>query len=293
MEPEDYATLGGLAAMWGASFLFIKVAVGQMSPVFMAFGRTLVGALAVLVILRLSRVPLAQMRRHWRAGLVIAIFNAALPYSLFAFGESFLDSSFAGILNASLPIWTVLMGPLWAEAETLTPARILGLGLGFVGVMVLARPTSGLVTANTIGVLACVAATWSYAFATHYSRRHLQDVPPQLSAFMQCLGAALLLLPLLLISHPTRMPSVAAIGSVLALGVGGTGIAMILAYRLIKRIGASRTSVVTYLVPPSAIFWGWLVLGEKPGPITFLSLALILLGAYLITRRSAVAVPVA
>jgi drug/metabolite transporter (DMT)-like permease len=284
MEAQDYLSLVALAGIWGASFLFIKVAVGEMAPPVLVFGRTAMGALAVLAVLRLTRVPLGTVRRHWRGGLVVAVTNAALPYTLFAFGERFIDSSLAGILNATLPLWTALMAPLWSEAESLQARQVLGLGLGFLGAIVAANPGAGTLGGSLIGVAACLLATLSYAFATHYSRRAFPGVPAQIPAFMQCLGAAVILLPLAIALHPARMPSAAALGSVAALGLGGTGLAMILAYRLVRRVGASRTTVVTYLIPPAAVFWGWAVLHEQPTLFTVLSLLLILGGVWLITR---------
>jgi drug/metabolite transporter (DMT)-like permease len=285
VEFEDYALLAVLSGIWGASFLFIKVAVTEMPPVWVTFGRSVFGAAGLVAVLFFSRVSWRGIRRHWRSGLVVAVFNAALPYTLFAFGETFIDSSLAGILNATLPLWTVLMSPLWVEAERLVPRQLVGLALGFSGAVVVAHPGRNLLAGNSIGAFMCLGATLSYAFTTHYSRRHFQQTPPQLTAFMQCVGAALLLLPLAVLFHPSRVPSSGAIGAIAALGVGGTGIGMTLAYRLVKRIGASRTTVVTYLLPPSALFWGFVVLHERPDATVFLALALILSGVFLINAR--------
>jgi drug/metabolite transporter (DMT)-like permease len=287
----DYSTLIVLSMIWGASFLFIKVAVGEMPPVWVAFGRSLTGAAGLLLVLALSRVSVRSIRRHWRAGLVIALFNAALPYTIFALGESFIPSALAGILNGTLPLWTALMAPFWIEAERLRARQIAGLLIGFGGVVVLARPSGNLLNTNSVGVLLIVGATLSYAFAVHYSRRALQQVPPQLSAFMQCFGAALLLLPLAVIFHPAHAPSLNASLSVVALGVGGTGIAMTLAYWLVQRVGASRTTVVTYMIPPFAVFWGFAVLHEKPDLTVAAALLLILSGVFFITKPAPRVVP--
>lgn len=286
VDIEDYVSLGVLAAIWGASFLFIKVAVRELSPVAMVFGRSLFGAAIVYGALRFSRMPLALFRGHLRAGLVIALFNAAIPYSLFAFGESFIDSSLAGILNATLPLWVALMSPLWREAESLRRTQAAGLGLGFLGAVILARPHGGLLSGSVLGVAACLVATLSYAFATHFSKRAFRDVPPHVPALAQCVGAALVLAPFAILTRPTHLPSPAALGAVAALGLGGTGMAMLISYRLIKRVGASRTSVVTYLLPPSALFWGVVLLHERPAATSFVALGLILGGVFLITRPS-------
>ena len=169
MELEDYAILVALSGIWGASFLFIKVAVGQMPAPWVSFGRSLAGAASLIIVLLLSRVSLSSLRRHWRTGLVVAIFNAALPYSLFAYGETTIDSSLAGILNATLPLWTALMAPLWIEAEVLTSRQLAGLGLGFAGAVIAAHPSRDLLHGNSVGAFLCLGATLSYAFSTHYS----------------------------------------------------------------------------------------------------------------------------
>ena len=284
MERDDYLWLGGLALVWGASFFFIKVAVHEIPPITLVFGRTLASALALALYLKLTRVPLAQVRSMWRPGLVIGVLNAALPYTLISSAEQYVDSSLAGILNATAPLWTALLGPLFAESDRLHPRQGIGLAMGFVGTIILAHPTGSLLSSNFLGALAVIAATLAYAVATHYSRRHFQHVPPQVPAFLQCAFAAVILAPLLVFNHPTRMPSVAAISAVLWLGVVATGLAMVVSFRLVQRIGANRTIVVTYLIPPVALFWGVLLLHERPTLAAIGALVLILGGVAFITR---------
>jgi drug/metabolite transporter (DMT)-like permease len=285
MERDDYLWLVVLAAIWGASFVFIKVGVREIPPIALVFGRSFSAALALAVYLRWTRVPWSQVAALWRPGLVIAIVNAALPYTLISTGEQYIDSSLAGILNATAPLWTAILAPLYSEAEQLRPRQGIGLAMGFAGVVVLAHPTGSLLSSNFLGALAVVVATLSYAVATHYSRRHFQAVPPQVPAFLQCALSALLLAPLLVFVHPTRVPSLAAIGATLWLGVGATGLAMVISYRLIQRVGASRTIVVTYLLPPMALLWGALFLSERPSPASIAALVLILGGVYFITHH--------
>jgi drug/metabolite transporter (DMT)-like permease len=294
MEYEDYAVLLGLAGLWGASFLFIKLAVGEMSPFFLVFGRCLAAAAGLALFMPLARIPMSALRRQWKAGLVIAVFNAALPYCLIAFGEKSIDSSLAGILNGTAPLWTAMLAPLWAEADGLHPQQYGGLALGFIGVVVLARPSGGILSSSSIGVIAVVAATLSYAFAAHFSRRYFQETPPLVPAFLQCALGALVLLPLALATAPTRPLSVLAIGAVLWLGLGATGLAMVAAFRLIKRVGASRTIVVTYLIPPFALVYGVALLHESLSLTTVVALLLILSGVFLNTSSARpLATPVA
>ena len=273
----------GLAGLWGASFLFIKLAIGELSPVFLVFGRCLAATVGLAIALPLAGIQWSALRRKWRAGLVIAVFNAAVPYGLIAFGEKSIDSSLAGILNGAAPLWTALLAPLWAEADGLRPRQIGGLALGFLGIVVLARPSGGIFNSSTVGVLAVVAATLSYAFATHFSKRYFQASPPLVPAFLQCAFGALILLPLAALGPPSRMPSLFTIGSVIWLGVGATGLAMVISFRLIKRVGANRTIIVTFLIPPFALAYGVVLLHEKVTLTTVAALALILGGVFLNT----------
>jgi drug/metabolite transporter (DMT)-like permease len=286
LKLQDYLVLLLLAAIWGASFLFIKVAVGEMTPFVLVFGRCLSAAIGLAVALRVSHVPWSVVRRHWRGGVAIGLFNAAIPYVLISFGEQYIDSSLAGILNATAPLWTMLLAPFWAEADHLGPKQVGGLVLGFLGVVVLARPTGNILSSGTLGILAVVVATLCYGWATHFSRRAFQRTPPQVPAFLQCALAALFLAPLAAWTWPATVPSPQAIAAVLWLGLGATGLAMVLSYYLIKRVGASRTIVVTYLIPPFALVWGVGILHEHIGVETGVALLLILGGVFLITRPS-------
>ena len=288
MKRDDYLWLLALAGIWGASFLFIKIAVREIPPIALVFGRCLSAALAVGVYLLITRVPLSQVLSVWRPGLVIGLLNAAVPYLLIASAEQYVDSSLAGILNATAPLWTALLAPLFAEADRFHSRQGIGLAMGFVGTVILAHPTGNLLSSSFLGALAVVAATLSYAVAAHYAHRHFQYVPAAVPAFLQCFWGAAVLAPLLVFMHPTRMPSPGAIASVLWLGLGATGIAMVISFWLIKRVGASRTIVVTYLIPPVALLWGVLFLHERPSLATIGALVLILGGVYFITRTGSV-----
>ncbi|GAC1333972.1 MAG: DMT family transporter [Candidatus Dormibacteria bacterium] len=285
MDRSDYLWLTALAGIWGASFLFIKIAVREIPPIPLVFGRCLAATVALGIYLLVTKVPMSQVLSVWRPGLVVGIVNAALPYTLIAGAEQYVDSSLAGILNATAPLWTALLAPLFAEADRFHPRQGIGLAMGFVGTVILAHPTGNLLSSSFLGALAVVAATLAYAVATHYSRRHFQGVPSQVPAFLQCAFAAVILAPLLLVSHPTHLPSIGAISAMLWLGVGATGVAMVISFRLIKKVGASRTIVVTYLIPPVALFWGVLFLHERPTLPVLGALALILGGVYFITHR--------
>ncbi|MFN2462759.1 MAG: DMT family transporter [Candidatus Dormibacteria bacterium] len=291
MEREDYLWLVGLAAIWGGSFYFIKIALHDIPPIALVFGRCLSAAVALAVYLALRRIPLSEVLSVWRAGLVIGVLNAALPYTLIATAEQYVDSSLAGILNATAPLWTALLAPLFADADRLGRRQAVGLALGFAGTVILARPSGSLLNSSFLGSMAVVAATLAYAVATHYAHRHFRHVAPAVPAFLQCAWAAVLLLPLVVFVHPTHMPSVSAIAATVWLGVGATGLAMVISFRLVKRVGASRTIVVTYLIPPLALAWGVVLLRERPSVMVLLALVLILGGVAFITRSGRSASP--
>jgi drug/metabolite transporter (DMT)-like permease len=177
------------------------------------------------------------------------------------------------------------LAPLFAGADRFHPRQGIGLAMGFAGIVILARPNGNLLSSSFLGALAVVAATLSYGISTHYAHRHFPDVPAAVPAFLQCFWGAVVLAPLLLVSHPSRVPSITAIASVLWLGVAATGIAMVISFWLIKRVGASRTIVVTYLIPPVALLWGVLFLHESATLPTLGALVLILGGVYFITGR--------
>lgn len=284
MKLQDYLVLLFLAALWGASFLFIKIALGEVSPVALVFGRCLAAAVGLAIVLAFSRVSIDSMRRYWKAGILIALFNAAIPYTLISFAEQYLDSSLAGILNATAPMWTVVLAPFWAEADRITARTVVGLVFGFAGIVVLARPTGNIFSSSTLGILLILLATLCYAFATHFSKRAFQQTPASVPAFLQCLIAAILLAPLAVAFRPDHVPSVGVVAAVAWLGLGATGLAMILSFYLIKRVGASRTIVVTYLIPPFALVWGVGILHEHIGVEVLVALGLILGGVFLITR---------
>ncbi|MGI8608259.1 MAG: DMT family transporter [Candidatus Dormibacteria bacterium] len=285
MERDDYLLLAFLAGLWGASFLFIKIAVHDIPPISMVFLRTLSAAAGIAVYMRATGVSIRGAFRKWKPGLVIAILNAAVPYVLIATSEKYIDSSLAGILNAAAPIWTALLAPVFAEAEQFHRRQGIGLALGFAGVVILAHPTGGILSSSFLSALAVLAATLAYAVATHYSRRHFQDVSPTVPAFLQCALAALLLAPLAVFVHPDHVPPIGAIAATLWLGLGATGLAMVISFRLIQRVGAGRTIVVTYLIPPSALLYGFIFLHERPAPVVFVALAMILGGVFFITGR--------
>lgn len=287
MRAKDYGVLGLLALIWGASFLFIKVAVEDVSPATVVFGR-LAFAVATLLVIIAARPALgAGWRRYWRLGLLIGVVNSVLPYLLITWGETRIASGIASILNATTPLFTVVLAHFWMTAghEVLTWRRSVGVVLGFLGVAVLIGPEtlrfggSGMNAA--LGELAVLIAAAAYGVGALLSKRYAGSAPLVGPLTMQ--GAALVvMLPIALLwDPPTHLPSLAALGSMAALGILGTAVAYLLYFYLINHIGPTRTSLVTYLLPCTALLWGALLLGEQVHWYALAGLALVLLGTML------------
>jgi drug/metabolite transporter (DMT)-like permease len=267
--------LFALAALWGASYLFIRIAVPALGPFPLAAGRTLVAALVLWVGLRILRKRL-ELRPHWRRLLVLGATNAALPFFLIGAAELRITASLAAMLTATTPFWAMLFAAYWL-GERLTVGRSLGLVLGIVGVGVLVGwspiPLTGPVL---LSVGAMLVASCAYGFAGVYTKRRLAGVPPSTLAIGQQLAAAAWLLPPALWSVPRVDPTPGAAAALLALALFCTALAYPLFFRLIETIGPTRTSTITYLIPIFGTLWGTLFLDEAVTPGMLVGLALIL-----------------
>lgn len=255
------------AAIWGSSFFFIKVAVEELPPLWVAFGRCALGALALAAILVVRRERLPRDPRLWRHLAVTAFLLNGLAFVLFAYGETKASSVLAGIWNATTPLMVLVVVLLAFPEEQPTRERLVGLLVGFVGVVVVLSPWSGLGGQALIGQLAFIGASVLYGFGYPYTRRHLSSRPegvvPLMTAQILC-GAVLLGLTLPFSEPPDPgAVSVAAIASMLCLGALGTGVAYILNFNVVRAAGASTAATVTYLVPIVSTALGVLVLGEQ------------------------------
>jgi drug/metabolite transporter (DMT)-like permease len=273
-----------VAAIWGASYLFIKVAVEEVEPTAMMFFR-LVLASAVLIPVLAWRVgagrAVADVRdTGWRA-FAVGFLNAALPFVLIAWGEKYVDSGVAAIANATVPIFVVLIALRFNPSERVRGVRLAGILVGLAGVAVLAglHPEGGWWA--VAGTLAIVVASLSYAGANHFVQHNYSSTAPLVIATVSCVTAALILLPFALVQWPDELPSWEALGSIAALGIFGTAVALLFFYRLLNRYGAARASLVTYLLPPVALVYGVLILGEELTLNAALGLVLILAGVAL------------
>jgi drug/metabolite transporter (DMT)-like permease len=273
-----------IAAIWGASYLFIKVAVDEVEPTAMMFFR-LVLASAVLLPVLFWRVgvrdAVLELRgTGWKA-FAVGFLNAAFPFVLIAWGEKYVDSGVAAIANATVPIFVVLLALKFNPSERVGGIRLVGILVGLVGVGVLTglHPEGGWWA--VAGTLAIVVASLSYAGANHFVQHNFSQTAPLVVASVSCGAGALILLPFAVVQWPEAMPSWEAVGSIVALGVLGTAVALLFFYRLLKRYGAARASLVTYLLPPVALVYGSLILDEKVTLNAALGLVLILAGVAL------------
>jgi len=271
-----------LAALWGASFLFMQTAVADFGPWATALGRVSVASLVLLPLL-FQRGLWIQLRQNAGGVLVVGVLNAGLPFALYSYALQSLNTGLTAILNATSPLFGALVAWVWLKER---PARwpALGLCIGFVGVALLSWEQASFRPGGSgWAVLACLGATLSYGIAASFTRKHLTGVPAMVTATGTQLGASLtLVLPALWFS-PSHWPGLKAWGAVLAAGLLCTALAYVLFYRLIERTGPSKTLTVTFLIPVFALLYGALLLKE---PITLHMLAggaVVLLGVALAT----------
>jgi drug/metabolite transporter (DMT)-like permease len=277
MKTSQIAELLLLAALWGGSFLFMRIAAPQLGPIWLIECRVLLAGgilLPLLVRLDLAR----ELRPRWRSLLVVGCLNSALPFSLLAFASVSLPAGMTSILNGTVPIFGIAVAAIWLR-ERLTITRLLGSLLGFVGVVVLIgwQP----IAANTSFFIAVAAGLWAalmYAIAAPYIKQTLVGTPPLVVATGSQLGAALVLLPALPFTVPNSLPSPQVILSVVALAGLSTSLAYMLYFRLINNVGPTRALTVTYLIPVFATLWGALFLQETITLSMMLGGGLVLVG---------------
>lgn len=253
-----------LAAIWGASFLFIKVAVEALAPSQVAFARCAVGAVTLLVVLAAGRDRLPTDRRLWGHMAVAGLLFCSVPFSLFAWAETRVTSVVAGIWNATTPLLTLVALLALVPAERPTRARVAGLAVGFLGVLVVLGPWEGDAGGHALGQLACLGAAACYGLGFAYTRRFVTGRPESgvALASAQLVWATAQLAPLAALGGLPAAPAADVVGSVLALGALGSGIAYVLNYRLLREVGPTTASSVTYLVPLFSTAFGIGLLGE-------------------------------
>jgi len=277
-----------LGSIWGTSFLFIKIVVGEVPPMTLVAGRLGLASLAMWVFLRLRGVPFPRDRRLWSIYALTGLLNGALPFTLISWGEQYIPSGLAALLQSTTPIFTVILAHFLTHDDRFTAKKVLGIVLGFIGVGLLMWPElRGGLRASVWGQLAIVGSSISYAIASIFARERLHDQPPLVSAAGQFTMGFVYILPLsLLIERPFALsPSWAAIASWATLALLGTVIAYGIYYVLLQRTNATFTTTVTYIVPINGLLLGALILHEHIYAGLFISLALILSGVLLVKTK--------
>ena len=273
-----------LALIWGSSFMFIEIALDDLSPAATMTGRLLFASAALgamLVARRGLRQAIRCMRDFGRAGLVLGVISTALPFWLIAWGQTRIDSGVAAIGNASMPIFVALLALRFAQHERVTGLRAFGLVLGIVGVGVLVGvdPAGG--WAGAVGTLAVILASILYAAGSLYSQDKLGDSSGLLVSTASALWGAVVILPFGIAQGPGGIPGWEAVASVAALGLGGTALGLLMYLRLLEDHGSAKASLVVYLLPVVALFYGAVFLDETVRITSIVGLALILGGVAL------------
>jgi drug/metabolite transporter (DMT)-like permease len=278
-----------LAAIWGGSYVLIKVAVEDVEPAPMMAIRALVAGLMLagyLAITTGGRRAVAEVAANWRPALVLGALNAAIPFWLVAWGEKHVDSSVAGIAQSTVPIFTFLLALRFLPHEPVGASRVAGVALGFLGVIVLAGldPSGGWMA--VAGTLAVVLSSLSYATSGIYGQLRVRTVAGPVLATGSMLVGGLILLPLALFQLPAEVPSLEAIASIAALTVLGTALAQLILFRMLRLYGSRRLSLVTYLMPGFAVVYGAVLLDEAVSAAALGGLGLILAGVALASGTS-------
>lgn len=284
MTRAEWSLLLTLSLLWGGSFLFVELALRGLPPLTIVIGRVGLAALLVggVLVLRRGNDPASKdrlPRRAWGAALVMGLLNNAIPFTLFVLAQGRIDSALAAIVNATTPLWTVVVAHLFTADERITPAKAIGLVFGFAGVAVMAGRAGG---GEAIAILACLGAALSYGLAAVWGRRFRRmGVPPLATAFGQTAGATLLLTPLwLVLDRPWAMqtPGAGPVLAVVAMAALSTALAYLIYFRLLASAGATNLSLVTFLIPVSAAAMGMVFLNEALLPRHVLGFALIAAG---------------
>jgi drug/metabolite transporter (DMT)-like permease len=282
---RPYLALAGLALIWGASFLLIKVAVHDMSPTVLLLIRSVSGLIALAVIVKVMGRPL--LGDGWKTRLgsfaIMAITNAIIPWVAIAWGEERISSGLASILNSTTTLWTAVI-IFWAmPGERPTRVGYLGVLLGFAGVVILVLPDilAHGVSGNFLGAMAVLVAALSYAANAIYQRRKMRSVSVFDVSIGQLAATVIFAIPLAVPSLPHVHVALSSMAAVIALGAGATGIAYLLYYYVMNSLGAVRAAGVTLLVPMTAVFWGVVLLHESLSWPIIIGMAVILAGTVL------------
>jgi drug/metabolite transporter (DMT)-like permease len=283
----DWAVFLALGFMWGSSYLFIKLAVDDFGTFTLVALRLVVGALLLWAVVRIAHQPLPRDRRTYGHLLVMAIINITIPFLLITWAEQSVESSLAAILTSPVPLFAIVLSAIFLADEPMRVNGVVGLIVGFIGVVIItSRGLTGSGSSVT-GEIALLGAAFSYACGAVYSRRNVRGLAPMIPAVFQVTFAAIITSTVaLLFEHPwTASPDAEAIFSILWLGILGSGLAYLAVFRLFAHWGATRTTLVAYLIPVVGITLGYLVLQEPVDARIVFGTALVIAGIGLVNSR--------
>lgn len=274
-----------LSFLWGASFTLIEVAIDTIPPATIVFGRLAIGASLLLLFALLSGVAFPRSPSRWGALLLQGILQSALPFTLISWGQKYIDSGLAGLLNTTPPLFVFLIGFFLLRDRTAGARQIIGILLGFAGVLIIMGPAALAGERNSVlGQLAITGASLSYAVAALYAKR-FSDQPPVLTAACSMAFAALLMFPVSVwIDEPLSLsPTTSAIAAVVAMGIFSTAIAMAIYFRLVRTLGPLGVTTGSYMRAGFSVILGILLLGEALSPTLIVGLAMIFAGVAIVT----------
>ena len=287
MSASDWLLLVILSVLWGGSFFFVELALDGFGPFTLVTGRVGLGALALLIFVRATGNRMPREARPWVAFVIMGVLNNLIPFTLIAWGQVHIDSGLASILNATTPLFTVLLAHVLTRDERMTAGKLAGVLFGLAGVAVLIGPDalSGL-GAQGLGQIAVLVASISYGFAGIFGRR-FKDIPPSIAAAGMLTTSTFMVAPLaVLIERPwTASPGAGALLAVLGMAVLSTALAYLLYFRILARAGATNLLLVTFLIPVSALVLGIVFLGERLDWTAYAGMALIFLGLAAVDGR--------
>jgi drug/metabolite transporter (DMT)-like permease len=289
MNRAEWGILAGLALIWGAAFFFITIAVTHVEPLTYVWLRLTIAAGGLWLFLRWRGDRLGLPLPIWGAVLVLSLFNNVIPFALFGWGQQQIASGLAAILNSTTPIWGVLVAHLFTSDEKISPAKLIGVTIGFLGVATMIGPDLIGSGGNLLAQLACLTAALCYALAGVWARRFKKlGVTPLKVATSQLIAGALVMAPVaFLVDQPWTqpLPPIEAWGAIAVLALVCSAYAYVLYFKLIDSAGATNALLVTLLVPPIAIIMGAVLLGERLAGGQFMGLAFIALGLAVIDGR--------
>lgn len=282
MKAKDIIDLVLLAAVWGASFLFMRIGAPDFGPIALVQLRMLIAALFLMPILML-RVGCSGLPGNWRPLTILGFYNSAIPFLLLTYSTLYVTAGFSSVINATAPLWAAVVAWVWLS-ERLNGIGVTGLIIGFVGVAVLAGDTESLASqGSTLAVVAAVGGAFFYGIGANYARRYTSHLNSLTVATGSMLYPAIVLTPFAIAFWPDAQPSLRSWMAVIAMGIVSTGFAYILYFRLIANVGPAKAITVAYLIPAFAVVWGALLIDEAVTALMIIGCLIIFLGTALVT----------